>query len=176
MKKVLTLTISWLAVINSAIRRKIKPYLASGLLVFAAISLSAQEVVSTGGDYHEAGGKSIQYTIGEIATETLQSTDITLTQGLNQATLEIATKNHTVLSDLTLKVYPNPVSNFLKLESRNQQEELHWKLHDTKGRLLKQESFTISSQIDFTKYPQGTYILSVTNGDKQKQSFQIIKN
>ncbi len=152
-----------------------KVFFALLLLISSSFTLIAQEVIATNGDYFESGDKSVQFTIGEIATETLQNGDVIITQGFNQPTFTVTSIEKNTLVDIQITVFPNPVTELLVLETSNQTDNLSWKLFDVNGKQLNNGNLREVNQIKFQEYSQGTYILSVIQDDKLVESFRIIK-
>ncbi|SEP99245.1 Por secretion system C-terminal sorting domain-containing protein [Hyunsoonleella jejuensis] len=70
-----------------------------------------------------------------------------------------------------IKVYPNPVKDFLKIKSSNM-EKLNLKLFDIKGKQLNK---VYGNKIDMSSFVSGFYILTVSSGVKQA-SYKILKN
>ena len=73
-------------------------------------------------------------------------------------TVVIPTSVEAIKSDITstVSVYPNPVTDILYIKAENPQS----KLYDQQGKLLLQ---TNKTEIDFSAYPKGIYILDVND-------------
>lgn len=81
-----------------------------GLLV--GFSLQAQSLqpglLSTAGGFVTTSSGSLQWTLGEIAVQTLSSGDQQLTQGLQQNGMMLTPVFETEQSSLSIEVFPNP--------------------------------------------------------------------
>jgi hypothetical protein len=77
------------------------------LLHFGSV-LYAQQIVTTGGDYHQNSSGSISYTIGELAIETFSKTNNILTQGFHQTNLIAVAINELKGLDFEISAFPNP--------------------------------------------------------------------
>src|SRR4030065_934240 len=104
---------------------KIKMKLSLWLCLFClfSITLQAQEVVTTSGGYGETTGSRVTWTIGEPVTETVTGTTTILSQGFNQGDLIITMIKNPEESGLTLKVFPNPASDNLRISAGNSEIE-----------------------------------------------------
>jgi len=94
-----------------------KTFLIIYFFFFAAFFVSSQEVVSSAGETQTIPGIEISWTIGEPVIETVSSGSSVLTQGFHQTKLTVTTIDELLFSDLELKVYPNPTSEFVIISS-----------------------------------------------------------
>jgi hypothetical protein len=137
-----------------------------------------QAVTSSGGDASGSGGTAA-YSVGQVAYTSNQSANGSVNQGVQQA-YEIFTigLDDKVLSENSFSLYPNPVSNELKLQSGGFEKEiLHYSLLDVQGKLIStsevKENETI---IPVSQLPSATYFIHLINQENKKvQSFKIIK-
>ncbi len=82
-----------------------------------------------------------------------------------------------ILSDLLIKIYPNPTDGILKVEIENLPEgqEAILSLHNMQGKqILKQQTASGSEELNITNQPAGTYILRIVAGNN-KTEWKIIK-
>lgn len=149
----------------------------SGLVLLLSMSyiLTAQEVIATSGDYLESGDMSIQFTIGELATETLNNDEVTITQGFNQPTFTITSIEDNPLVNIDIEVFPNPVAEILSLKIDKPYDDIRWVLFDIDGKQIKKGELENGNQIEFQEFSQGTYILTVMKEDNMIESFRVIK-
>lgn len=87
--------------------------------------------------------------------------DLTMTNDINQTILlfPVGTKN--VLTEADIKVFPNPVSDYLSLELPFQ-EIWNVTILDATGKVLYQKTTTDTIQfLDFRNYASGTYFVQV---------------
>lgn len=148
------------------------------ILVFASYTLSAQslspEVVSTAGETYSTHTLSLNWTLGELMTETYAGT-INLTQGFHQP-VEIATSVDGLVSELgTIRVYPNPSSGkiFVVMEKSG---ALCMELWDMKGNMVAKKSASTSLEnLDLSHLPQGIYVLRLTDNAQRTHSILVKK-
>ncbi|MBN1159273.1 MAG: T9SS type A sorting domain-containing protein [Bacteroidales bacterium] len=137
------------------------------LLLSCALGVStalAQEIVSSGGAYHQNADASLSWTVGEPLTETLATGSITLTQGFHQGRILATSIGDFAADALKMQVYPNPAvySLFLKVEGADF-SVLQYKLFDIEGKILLTENIRSDmTEIDLESYPAGSYILRIT--------------
>jgi hypothetical protein len=143
------------------------------LLLSLPFYANAQELITTTG----GAGNGTIWSVGEVATTTLTTTDKTyfLTQGFLQpeylSTTAIASPRN---NDAQLSAYLNPVTDQLYIRSGDASGNA-WKIYDSVGRILDTGRFSGSeSVIDFNNYASGYYILIVLSGERI-QSIKIIK-
>jgi hypothetical protein len=165
--KALTITIAGLFVCGFLASQELKP-----------------DVIAAAGDYfkNSTSGVSISWTLGEIATETLapNGSSVILTQGFQQPnygpTWVPAIKDF----DFEIKVYPNPTTDYIKIELRDNLEiEMNVDMYDAIGRKLiatKMESGVTEKTIDVLNLRAGIYFLKLTSTDQQSmRTYQITK-
>jgi len=143
-----------------------------------ATVIQAQEVVSTAGSYGETSSGSLSWTIGEPVIETITDGTNTLTQGFQQSKLTVTTINDLKFTGIELSVYPNPTNSFLSIEVKtDKQRDLLLSLFDINGKLILQKKMAGNKQtIKMQNYKPATYILKVTEGNKDIKTYQIVKH
>ena len=142
----------------------------------SAIAVYAQEVVSTAGSHGETTSGSLSWTVGEPVIETITDGTNTLTQGFQQSKLTVTAINDLKVSGIELSVYPNPTNSFLLIEVKTyKQRDLLLSLFDLNGRLILQKKMAGNKQtIKMQNYKPATYILKVTEGNKDIKTYQIV--
>jgi hypothetical protein len=155
-----------------------KHYLLILLIALCSTFLQAQEVVTTAGSYGETTSGSLSWTIGEPVIETITNETNTLTQGFQQSKLTVTTINDLKVSGIELSVYPNPTNSFLSIEVKtDKQRDFLLSLFDLNGRLILQKKMAGNKQtIKMQNYKPGTYILKVTEANKEIRTYQIVKH
>jgi len=155
-----------------------KHYLLILLFGLCATSLHAQEVVTTAGSYGETTSGSLSCTVGEPVIETITDGTNTLTQGFHQSKLTVTAIKGLKVSGIELSVYPNPTNSFLSIEVKtDKQRDLLLSLFDLNGRLILQKKMAGNKQtIKMQNYKPGTYILKVTEDNKEIRTYQIVKH
>lgn len=70
-------------------------------------------------------------------------------------------------------VYPNPVKNELYISSNKLNNKVS--IYDVKGKKIFVKKFDKNIEVEFSKYPQGTYVIQVIQGSGHIETKQIIK-
>ena len=87
----------------------------TGLIAIAlliGLVISAQEVVSSGGESQSVTGYQVSWTLGETVIETISSGGNILTQGFQQPKLSLTPVTDLLYPDIKMKVFPNPTQGF----------------------------------------------------------------
>ena len=155
-----------------------KHYLLILLFALCATSLQAQEVVTTAGSYGETTSGSLSWTIGEPVIETITDGTNTLTQGFHQSKLTVTAINNLKISGVELSIYPNPTNSILSIEVKtDKQRDLLLSLFDLNGKLILQKKMIGNKQtIKMQNYKPATYILKVSEANKEIRTYQIVKH
>lgn len=139
---------------------------------FGQIELSPT-VLASAGDYAEADGISLSWTLGEIAVITLEKGDLILTQGFQQSYLipdgiDLDPINWQILA------YPNPVDNELKIQFDVLEPTDFWvEIQDVTGRILSQKQYKEIHPgdivpVNMSSYKYGVYFFKVFTPDRQQ--------
>lgn len=148
------------------------------LLSLSAIGQTAHQVISaTGGDATGIGG-SVAYSVGQIVYSTITGTTGSLAQGVEQAYEIYSVGIKETVLNISLRVYPNPTSDFLTLKVQDYNNEaLSYSLLDEQGKLVLNEQIsTQDTQIAMSSLARGAYFIDVLKANKKIQMFKIIKN
>jgi len=148
------------------------------VLFLIAFLTEAQEVVSTAGETQTISGYEISWTLGEPVIATVKSGSTILTQGFHQSKLTITPINEFPVSDIELKVYPNPTDEFVTINMNKLDENLSFSLFDLAGKLIESKPIiTLETKLFLNACSSGTYVLKLQNGTQQTlQTFKIIKD
>ncbi len=150
-----------------------------GLAILTAnAQATSPELVSSASDSFNNTSYQLDWSIGELATETYTGAQNTLTQGFHQGTYIVTSIDENPLLEFSIVAYPNPTSDFvtLKVES-SKVENLQVTVTDLTGKVLQNYKFANETeQINFSSYSVGTYLISITQNNQFIKSFQIIKN
>ncbi len=141
-----------------------------------AQSTSPQVISSLGGDYANATAQMGQ-TVGETSIQTESNGSNVLTQGFHQTRLQVISLDEN-FEGLSLAVFPNPVSDFLKVKTEGLETATEAQLLAMDGRLILRSEIEQNDEtlIDMTAFADGTYqIIFNQNGEAVKR-FSIIKN
>lgn len=140
----------------------------------------AQEVISSQGSSYNTEAINIDFTIGEVISETLTSSDLSINQGFHQAIIveEMVTDiiNQSTI-DHGINVYPNPTTNYVILHM-DEIEGFQYQIFDLNGRAVTHAIINDSqTKIDFTKMKEGIYQLLIFDNNKNKlKGYKITKN
>lgn len=129
-------------------------------------------VICNAGAVMKANNVSIEWTLGEIATETLKANNNIISQGFHQTNLTVVSTNNPFISGL--KIYPNPVEQELIIENQSG-KNIVFHLFNITGQCISEHTFDQGVQaLNMNAFPTGTYILEAQS-EKQKQNFTIEK-
>lgn len=150
------------------------------LLGLGLTGLQAQEVIpATGGNASGSGG-SVSYSVGQVVYTTNTGTNGSVVQGVQQPFEISAVSGLEETKGITLQceVYPNPVTDHLKLTVENyKKSNLTYQLDDISGKLLETKKLEGNqTSIVMSNLVPATYFLKVIQDNKEVKSFKIIKN
>ena len=142
--------------------------------LFASISVSAQEVVSTQGESYSNASAKIDFTIGEVVINTVTDGTKELTQGFHQTNWNFLGVED-FAPDFDITIFPNPTSDVLYIKSSFYQD-ITYSLYDTQGKLVFKNILTeTETQIQLNQLAPGAYSLSIHNKREQLKNFKFIK-
>ena len=138
----------------------------------------SQEVISSSGNYSDGSSGQLSWTLGELATETYGTADVSLTQGFQQPFYEVTAIFENLESNTLIQVYPVPSSDFITVEFEEIQNDMQIILYNLQGEIIlrkQAESETIT--IDLNSLSPSEYILNIINKDKNLiKSYKIVKH
>ncbi len=134
------------------------------------------QVASIGSIDASSNTLSMTSTIAEPVIGLVSSSGSILTQGFQQNLTSLTTSTqHWQALDTQISVFPNPSDGYLQIALDRQLSELHFRLHDVYGHLIKVGELQNAS-IDLTKIASGSYVLSLfSKGESAHFKIQIIK-
>jgi hypothetical protein len=148
--------------------------------VFFYLNISAQEVISTGGDFYQQSNGSLSFTIGESVVETY-SNGIILTQGFQQDYENILSTD-ILTSENFFEVYPNPFSSEITIKYYPETTgEYSLELKDASGKVLYKGNFFFSTsnfnhQISVSSLTSGIYFLQLKQMNTEEiATFKLTK-
>ncbi len=128
------------------------------IVLFLGISVTAQhierKVIGAAGTTLVGNGILLDYTLGEIAINTIHTEDVILTQGFHQlpyAVITIDPDPPTVFS-----LYPNPTSGLVIIEGEDIQKT---ELYSISGQKVFQ---TQENRFDISHLSSGVYLVKIT--------------
>ncbi|MDI1315890.1 T9SS type A sorting domain-containing protein [Flavobacterium sp.] len=77
-------------------------------------------------------------------------------------------------SKASVVVYPNPTTNYLSIENKNNLE-LSYEITDTNGKILQNDILNRNSHIDVSQLQAGFYFITIRN-EFEKTTYKFIKN
>lgn len=153
-----------------------KSFITIFCIVLIRFSLSSQippAVINTAGLQLSNGIHQFDFSVGETVINTIASTNNICSQGYLQPILNIATNSEAKTPNNSFKIYPNPVTQYLYLESKNTN---YWiTLTDATGKIILNK-LPNTNKIDFSLLSQGIYILTINSTlEKNSQVYRISK-
>jgi hypothetical protein len=154
----------------------------SSLLIFGMglTGLQAQEAVSAAGGNATGSSGTVSYTVGQVAYITTSASSGTITQGVQQPFEIMIVTGIEDANDINLdcSAYPNPATGFVNLKVNNyNMENLIYQLFDMNGKLILIKKVDGNETIiPMENLVPSTYILRVTENNKDVKTFKIIKN
>jgi hypothetical protein len=156
---------------NSIYRRNI--FLLWLIFLTTAKFCSAQSLVNCTGQSISAGGYYFEYSIGEIAIQTIVGSDNHLTQGLLQPNLKVPDPSCGIINQY-FQYFPNPTSDKLRLVGRNDWIE-SYQIFASDGKLVRHEKF-YNNEINLISLAGGVYIVRLLPGcNGNYKTLKIIK-
>ena len=141
--------------------------------------LQAQETVPVSGGNATGTGGTASYTVGQIVNITNTGTTGTSAQGVQQPyEISVVTGIDEALEImLEMVVYPNPATDFLKLNLGDYDgENLRYQLYDINGSIILTDKIEVQeTDISMQTLKPSTYFLKVIQGNKEIKTFKIIK-
>lgn len=137
----------------------------------------SQQVVGSAGMSYENQNVNLSWTLGEVAIMTLENQNQMLTQGFHQPILVVLNSDDVTTFDKTIKVFPNPTSDYVILQVDNEiNQSMFYRLYDFAGQLIQFDIITSElTNINFEFLPAGVYLITINDSIRQLKSFRIIK-
>lgn len=147
--------------------------LLAGQLVMAQNVQLSPTVIASAGNYSEAGGLSLSWTLGEVAVTTLSQGDLVLTQGFQQSFLEdVGFSMDPILWQII--AYPNPVRDALRIQfDVPDPADFMVDIQDASGRLLRQEQYSQVFPgdvipVEMSSFSEGVYFFRISTTDRKQ--------
>lgn len=142
------------------------------MLTFSALS---QEVISSQGDSYSNANASIDFTIGETVIATVSDGNYDLTQGFHQTHWYFAGVED-LAPQLTVQVYPNPMSNDLIIEGKTEAGTAY-RLFNANGKIVLEGLLeNEQTQISVQQLAPGPYTLQLEHGESVLKNFKLVKH
>ena len=144
------------------------------LSLFAAISVSAQEVVSTQGESYSNASANINFTIGEVIINTGTDGTNDITQGFHQTNWNFLGVED-FAPDYEATIFPNPTQDVLNIKTSSY-ENVTYTLYDAQGKLVMQNPLSSEQTlIQVSQLAPGSYSLTLNNVQQQLKTYKLIK-
>lgn len=144
-------------------------------------------VVSSGGAISKSSGMSLEWTLGEVAVETISAGKKIYTQGFHQPILNVKSFHSppsievvNANSGLKIQLAPNPAQSFINIYVQDEINENHnFTLFDMSGRKIlsrQGNGHAYVLRMELSNLASGVYLLDVRNkkGDMIR-TFKIVK-
>ncbi len=138
----------------------------------------AQESSNTSGGDASGSGGNVAYSIGQTVYTYTSGSNGNTNQGVQQP-YEIYTVGiNKEPSNISLKTFPNPTTDFLTLQFDDySNEQFEFRLFDLQGSLVQNgQIIDTQTRIDLSALSKGTYLISIIKESKEIKTFKIIKN
>ncbi len=146
----------------------------SGNCLLRAQSLERQTIASAG-DYTLSLGTIIQETIGQpYSTQTFNNSELSYRPGFEQPALSL----ELIASNLTLKLFPNPTSDFINMTTPEVIENVTIRICDNNGKLVMNRNIgqLKSYQVDCAQFLNGLYMITISAPNSKSFSAKLIVN
>ncbi len=154
---------------------------ANHMIINTTPVLPLYHVVASAGRSYQATAMQIDWTLGELATTTIQNASQQITQGFHQANYIITNTTPILAPEIgQIQVYPNPTTSRLEIKLNFEQErKVDIQLMDVNGRII--QTYTGNkSQVEGIReighLPNGNYFLHfIIDQNQFSQTFKIQK-
>jgi hypothetical protein len=147
--------------------------LLAGQLVIAQSVILSPTVIASAGNYAEAGGLSLSWTLGEVAVTTLSQGDLVLTQGFQQSFPgNVGMETEPILWQIS--AYPNPVRDELRIQfDLPDPADFLVEIQDITGRLVRQEQYNHINPgdvvpVEMSTLSEGVYFFRISTTDRKQ--------
>lgn len=148
------------------------------LFTIGITGLQAQETIPAAGGNASGSGGSSSYTVGQITYSTNTGENGSVSEGIQQPFEIMVVTEIKEASAISLHCFPNPTTDFIKLETGNcTLTDLSFQLYDMHGKLLEDRTIQGNeTNIAMNHLTPATYFLKIIRDNKEIKTFKIIKN
>ncbi|MBK6622448.1 MAG: T9SS type A sorting domain-containing protein [Saprospirales bacterium] len=145
------------------------------MLLCLTAHFQAQEVLNAAGQTIALPGGTVEYSVGEVATLTINPTGQAYTQGFIQPYYYLIDNTREVFDDLyAFKCFPNPVGDVLLVET-NYPDFTDIQFFSMDGSVVREAPFQYN-QIDCQGLPAGMYLVRLYSKNKpESKTFKLFK-
>lgn len=137
-------------------------------------------VISPAGSTYEGTGILLEWTVGEVAVQTLENPNNILSQGFHQPVYNTVSIQPIPKDIGTLSVLPNPFSAFFEITMTFENSEKGiMEVYDMYGKQIFKTPFEgthVNENYNTSKWVPGTYLLVISlSNHSYTQTFQLVK-
>lgn len=143
---------------------------------------SQQSVATAGGDASSSKG-STAFSVGQVAFISVDAESGFVQQGVQQPAVFQIVGVHQVPEDITIQLYPNPVSTVLyialtqSVRVDHHSDQLTARMYDMRGHLVLQQSLPDAiNSLPIDHLTSAMYLIQVWKGETFISSYSLIKS
>lgn len=134
-------------------------------------------MLGTAGESNSNAVYRLDWSIGEVMTETYHNSNQMVTQGFHQGRYNVTVVQEYSGMAEKITIYPNPVEDFLNISAKGINTASCWcYLTDNNGTMLAKVQLEEDLRLPMAYYATGTYNLLIQQDNKFIKKFKIIKN
>jgi hypothetical protein len=147
------------------------------IIFVSSFKLYSQEsVMSSGGEAKSTAG-SFSYSVGQVVTNSYLSDEGSISEGVQQSYQIITLGGIKNNFNISLRAYPNPTRDYLKIEIDNFREQYFvYRLLDVEGKIMQSKKIDDhQTKIDLRDFSTGIFIVQILGEKLILDSFRLIK-
>ena len=154
-----------------------KTIIASIGFAFLSFAMQAQTAVLAGGGATEGSVGSVSYSVGQVFYSGSSGPEGSIREGVQQP-YEIAEVSvDPAISDVELRVFPNPAHDQLSIRMPAFQTGFQASLFDSAGSLIQLVNLSTSTtSIEVGSWSQGIYFIELSDGKGHSARYKLVKN
>ena len=136
-----------------------------------------QQTIAVAGDDLISENIQLSWTLGQAIASSSSNNNVFIVEGFQQNSV-ITIPLGAAPEDNIITIYPNPTTDFIRLNSDGNIGTIRYRLQSLKGEILlekEQSDFYQTHEIDLLSYSRGVYLLTVTMYGGDPKQFKIIK-
>ena len=147
------------------------------LIVNISISQTVNYSIVAAGNTDKNNTYQMDWSIGEVISETFSKSPYLLMQGFFQGNLLITSLSGIDNATIQLKAYPNPFSQQITIEiTENNYTNAFYTITDISGKLIMSKQLKTTTEIlDFNGFSQGNYIINFHINNNIVKTIKITK-
>ena len=141
-------------------------------------SMPSLQLLGSAGDTYKNSSYQLDWSLGEVLTESFAGSQNQLTQGFQQGKYTITAIDQAKDLQFEITAFPNPTTDFVVLGIESQDfEAFRYILTDVNGKILQDRKIESNQQqINLSEMAAGAYFLSVRSNKMALKTFKIIKS